>query len=155
MKKIYENTVVYTTKYQAADGTVFDDEKECEKYEKSAIGVLNTKYKKILVEFTSEDTLFSGFGNCDNTIDVVDLTSKEDIDTLMQLFFLNNPHMLNDDCKEKNAETRKMLEEALAENSYVLVYRGYDNDSFWITTHIKNVINQLNTFVDEISKSKG
>ena len=56
MKKIYESEVVYTTKYQAVDGTVFDDEKECEKYENSAIGVLNTKYKKILVEFTSEDT---------------------------------------------------------------------------------------------------
>ena len=63
--------------------------------------------------------------------------------------------MLKDDCKEKNAEMRKMLEEALAENSYVLVYRGYENDGFWITTHIKNIINKLNTFVDEISKSRG
>ena len=153
MKRITQTDFVTVTKYQAIDGTIFDDEKECEKYEKSAKGVLNAKYHGLVVASPDEDNLFSGFGSSDSTIDIVRLKLRDDIDILMQMFMLENPHMADDDNKEKVCDIRRMLQEALAKQSYVLVHRGYDNESFWIVTYIKKVIEKLNEFVDETDRA--
>lgn len=149
MKRITQSDVITITKYQAVDGTIFDDEKECEKYEKSAKGVLNAKYHGLVVASPDEDNLFSGFGSSDSTIDIVRLKLRDDIDTLMQLFMLENPHMTDDVNKEQVCDIRRMLQEALAKQSYVLVHRGYGNESFWIVTYIKKVVEKLNEFTKE------
>lgn len=149
MKRITQSDVITITKYQAVDGTIFDDEKECEKYEKSAKGVLNAKYRDLVVSSSDEDDLFSGFGSSDSTIDIVRLKLRDDIDTLMQMFMLENPHMTDDENRERVTKIRIMLQEAIADHSYVLVHRGYDNENFWIVTHIKKVIEKLNEFADE------
>ena len=76
----------YKTVYVAADGTEFDDRTECEKYDKSAVGVLKGRVKAIAIKDTNEEDIFS-CGNSENRVLVCIPKSQEDIDTIKQLIF--------------------------------------------------------------------
>lgn len=76
----------YKTVYVAADGTEFDDRDECEKYDRSAVGVLKGRVKEMAIKDANEDDIFN-CGNCENRVLVCIPKNQEDIDDIKQLIF--------------------------------------------------------------------
>lgn len=138
MKEIHKTTEVKELFYEAIDGTTFKDKKECEKYEESAKCALLVKYKPLIVKETTEYALYET-GNDDDSIDIVKLKSKEDIDTLIQLYFYYNgqgKYQL-----EKAADMTNSCAKALETDDFLIIYRGYcDDDSYF---YIRGTITEI------------
>lgn len=131
MKEVYITIEVKELFYEAFDGTTFKDKKECEKYEVSAECTLLTKYSPLIVKKTNEWELYNS-GSDEETVHVVKLKSKEDIDTLIQLYFHYNG---KSERTEKNAISMlKSCKKALETDDFLIIYRGYcdDNSHFYI-----------------------
>lgn len=154
MKEIKQEIqkVEYVTKYEATDGTLFDDANECRKYENSARAVLLTRYKTLVFNRFCEEDLF-GVGSCDYDIDIVKVTDPEDIDLVLQLLILYNPHIGKD--QERLASYRKQLNTAMEDDDIVFIGRGYDNDdNFYIMGSLINFLNKIVKKCDPGSKIK-
>lgn len=87
-KEIKREIVDIHTSYEAADGTIFTDKKECEKYENSAAAMLLAKLVECEVARQMDTDWFDDSG--DNEYRTVLPTTQEHIDTLNQLFFIYN-----------------------------------------------------------------
>lgn len=137
----------YYDVYIAMDGTEFNDKAECEKYEQSAKAVVNANYKRLIVGTNTEEAFF-GFGCCDNGVEFVKVTSKEDADVVMQMNFIINPHMAE---HPENFDTtiermQNLLERAINEHDVLIVGRGWNDDEvFWI-------VGTRNSMKEEIDK---
>lgn len=116
--------------YIANDGTEFQDKEECKKYEESAEGVLMAKIKHLVVKDISEEE-FWGFGSCDNTVWVIKAESQEDVDTIMQAYFLMNPSAKRDENKDRTERARAMAQRSFVEKECLFVGRGWEMDCFW------------------------
>ena len=145
METITIQETKYITKYKAIDGTIFNSDSECKKYEESAKCVLLYKYDKLLLVTNTEWELF-GIGSEDDIIDVVELKYSSDIDLIMQLIALYNPHT------SKNSEIvdkiNKRLNEAFDNNSKICISRGCEGDGFWLCftlVELENKIKNLNS----------
>lgn len=142
MKIIKKEYINYIEEYEAVDGTIFNSKEECIKYENSAAAVLKSRYKKLVIKETDEWNLFK-FGSENEFIDVIKLWSEKDIDLVLQLSCLYNPH-LKDDLIDKH---RKLLEKAYNENTLVFISKGNEYDTnFWIRTsesEMNDTINEL------------
>lgn len=86
MKERKVELLSYKTVYVAADGTEFDDRTECEKYDKSAVGVLKGRVKEMAIKDADEEAIFN-CGNSENRVLVCIPKNQEDIDTIKQLIF--------------------------------------------------------------------
>lgn len=154
MKEIKQEIqkVEYVTKYEATDGTLFDDVNECRKYENSARAVLLTRYKTLVSNRFCEEDLF-GVGSCEYDIDIVKVTSPEDTDLILQLLILYNPHIGKD--QERLALYRKQLNTAMKDDDVVFIGRGYDDDdNFYIMDSLINFLNKIVKKCDPGSKIK-
>lgn len=154
MKEIKQEVqkVEYITKYEATDGTLFDNADECRKYENSACAVLLTRYKNLVTNKFYEDDLF-GVGSCDYEVEVVKVTNSEDIDLILQLLILYNPHIGKD--QERLASYRKRLNTAMKDDDVVFIGRGYDyDDNFYILDTLTNFLNKIVKKCDPGSKIK-
>ena len=85
-KKIEE--LKYRVAYVAPDGSEFDTQEECLKYEKSALGVLRSRLKAIEVFRGSEEDLFTICGSCDDDVSVFVPRTVDDIYLLRQMILL-------------------------------------------------------------------
>ena len=138
-KEIIKKSTV--TVYVASDGTEFENAEECEKYEKSAEGVLYAKYAPKVVKTIDEETLF-GTGNCDSNVEIVRIEKQEDADLILQILLLENPYYAKEENKERLSEKRQILEKAIGD--YVVIGRGWEMDSFWIYGSRKSIIDDFN-----------
>lgn len=86
MKEKKIEQLSYKTVYVAADGTEFNDRTECEKYDKSAVGVLKGRVKEMAIKDANEEDIFN-CGNSENHVLVCIPKNQEDIDTIKQLIF--------------------------------------------------------------------
>lgn len=143
--------IEYITKYEAADGTLFDDADECRKYENSARAVLLTRYKTLVSNRFCEEDLF-GVGSCDYDVEIVKVTSPEDIDLILQLIVLYNPHIGKD--QESLASYRKQLNTAMEDDDIVFIGRSYDDDCFYIMDSLTNFLLKIVKKCDPGSKIK-
>lgn len=148
MKIIKKEYINYIEEYEAVDGTIFNSKEECIKYENSAALMLKSRYKKLVIKETNEWDLFK-CGSEDEFIDVIKLWSEKDIDLVLQLNCLYNPH-IKDDLVDKH---RNILEKAYNENTLVFISKGNEYDAyFWIRTsesEINNTINELYKLMNE------
>ena len=103
----------YTYQYESFDGNLWDTKEECEKYEKSAEGVLKLKFQDLIVDKQNAWDLMRGYK--DNDVIGVKLTKEEDKNTVLQLYLFLNPHLLSE-----NEYYKKWLEQ----------YKSYINDAF-------------------------
>lgn len=97
MKVIYEEkTIKEVTAYEAVDGTKFLSKEECEKYEKSARGVINARFKSRFGDEIINDrhgvywdeTIFAS-ASCESEFFALDIESQDDINTLLMYIDLN------------------------------------------------------------------
>ena len=131
MKQVSVKEEISVTYWEAIDGTRFKDQAECEIYERSAKCLLLSKYNRLVIKKTFEFNIF-GCGSEDGYVDIVKLHSKKDIEIIMQTLGVINPHMLKEDSKERYDKYQDILEKACSENDLVFIFRGYDNNSFYI-----------------------
>ena len=141
--KIVKEEKKYTVEvYEAIDGTIFPDQAECEIYERSAKCLLLSKYNKLVIKKDVEYNIF-GCGSEDGYVDIVKLHGKKDIDVIMQTLGVINPHMLKEGNKEKYDKYQDILEKACSEDDLVFIFRGYDDNEFWIEGTLSNRISNI------------
>ena len=143
MKEVKKEVVTTTVKtvFVANDGTEFNDKFECEKYEKSAKGVLLAKYSPLVIKSTNEETMF-GTGCCDNDVEIVRIETQEDADLILQILFLENSWYTDSSHEERREEAIAQLNSAIGD--YLVVGRGYDHDGFWLYGSRKSIIDDFN-----------
>lgn len=148
MKIIKKEYINYIEEYEAVDGTIFNSKEECIKYENSAALMLKSRYKKLVIKETNEWDLFK-CGSEDEFIDVIKLWSEKDIDLVLQLNCLYNPH-IKDDLVDKH---RNILEKAYNENTLVFISKGNEYDAYFrirtSESEINNTINELYKLMNE------
>lgn len=122
------------TAYKAIDGTIFDDRNECEKYDKTATAVIMAKYQNLVVKSMSEEDLF-WCGSCDSTIDIVKITKQEDVDIILQAFSING--------YSDFSKPSRICAEALENNDFIFISRGYEGDNFWVVDTLMGRLNHI------------
>ena len=139
MEEIKELTVVG---YKATDGTKFKSQEECRKYEDSAKGVLMAKYAKYLVKKTTECEIFSCGSDDMESLDLYEVT-PESIDVLRQILILERyPNTPGNNAKLDSIDPAGV--------DFLLIYRGYERDSFYIMGSVESYIQKLRDLKQEL-----
>ena len=151
MKEIKKEIIrkEYQTVYIATDGSEFYDKNECEKYEKSAMGVVSSRYKEFVVKSTTEEGL-TKCGSGDYIIEVVKLTEYSDIDIVVQLYCL----LFSTNDNEQITKIRELCKQAVRTGDLLLICRGYDYDNFWVIDTLTDYLNYILKQCDPGSKIK-
>ena len=154
MKEIQEEIIKksYVIKYEAIDGTIFEDREECKKYDSSARAVLLSRYQPLVLNRFTEEGLFN-IGSCEYSMDIVKMTDKSHIELILQLVILFNPHLKDEDIN-KNKE---VLTRIFNNRDIIFIGRGcdYDNyDEFWIFNSLTGFLNDVLKKCDPGSKIK-
>ena len=134
----------YTYQYESFDGNLFDTKEECEKYEKSAEGVLKLKFQDLIVAKEDAWDLMRGYEG--NDVIGVKLTKEEDKDTVLQLYLFLNPHLLNDSerYKEYLEQYKSYINEAYENKDLLLMGINCEGDYYFIGPRNKFVENLKN-----------
>lgn len=144
MKEIKIENTVYTTQYEAIDGTRFTSKEECEKYDNTARAILKEKFRKLVVEEGTEETFFI-CGSDENATYAVKIASEEDADTVLQLYFIDNPWILREGENRDSMRDRafKMVDKAFKEKDILFVGENYEGETYLITTR-NTLLEKLN-----------
>ena len=144
--------------YVANDGTEFNNAEECKKYEESAYGVLNMKYKELVVGTTDEYAL-SGVGCEDHSVQILKVGTQQDADIVMQMYFLINPNIKNGNEEGKECyvtwvnRAKELLKNAIEEDDYLFIGRGYDDEEcFWFIGTRASILAKINETISNLSK---
>lgn len=132
MEKIEKQKTTTYEMWQASDGTEFSLKEECQKYEESAKGVLRDRFKKLVVAEEDAWELLCGYD--DNTVYAVKFESEADVDTLMQLYLLENPHMTDENYKKSLEKYIGMAESALCNKDLLLMGENCEGDLYFMNT---------------------
>lgn len=132
------------TVYEAADGTTFNSKEGCEKYEQTAHAVVRTKFLKLVVDEKTEWEFFD-VGSDENTTYAIKMNTQEDIDTVLQLYYLDNPYVLKDEETPKKYREKafNLVNTAYREKDILFVGENYDGDIYIINTRNNMVRNLL------------
>lgn len=126
MKKITAEKTVYETKYQAADGKIFNSEDACMNYENTLKCIARAKYNSLVVKHITEYDIIP-FGNEEAYIDVVKLKTTADVETVI--------HLLNAYRTRSQEEIETLLNnlKKIKENKedYLLLFAGNEYDGPW------------------------
>lgn len=140
MKEVQKEKVQHYTVYQAVDGTEFSNREECEKYESSARGVVLNRFSKLVIDDThNEYSLFGG--DEEHNVYAVTLNEEKDKDTVLQLFFLDQPHMQGSDSKWMIA-MKELVERAYVQKEILLMETNCDGEFYFVDT-VESIIKKL------------
>ena len=136
----------YTYQYESFDGNLFDTKDECEKYEKSAEGVLKLKFQELIVAKDNAWDLMRGYE--DNDVIGLKLTKEEDKDTVLQLYLFLNPYYTKDEISDTHKEWleryRSYINEAFENKDLLLMGINCGGDYYFIGPRNKFVENLKN-----------
>lgn len=134
----------YTYQYESFDGNLWDTKEECEKYEKSAEGLLKLKFQDLIVDKQDAWDLMRGYE--DNDVIGVKLTKEEDKDTVLQFYLFLNPHLLNESerYKEWLEQYRSYINEAFEKKDLLLMGINCEGDYYFIGPRNKFIENLKN-----------
>lgn len=140
MKEISVEKTLTERKYEAIDGTLFDNKDECQRYENTARCILLSKYNKLIIKSATEYDLFE-MGSEESVIDLIKIRHKSDIPTIVQLVILDNQYLIKD--QDRIDRMYEQLESASIAGETFMISRGYQNDNFWPLGSVENKINQI------------
>ena len=135
VKKTIEQII--RTEYIADDGTIFYNEEECKAYEESALFVVSKKLKKLNKEWTSENDFLES-GSTENELEIFDVQTQEDLDTLKRYLYLK---AIKNGAKDKyiqecftsvDGQRENFVFDNVTYGHEVMVFWSYDNDWFWV-----------------------
>lgn len=156
MKEIKKEITNYVYQYESFDGTLFDTKEECEKYEKSAEGVLKLKFQDLVVDKHNSWDLMGGYE--DNDVIAVKLTKEEDKDTVLQLYLLLHPYYIKDDISDSHKkwleEYKSYIDEAFEKKDILLIGINCEGDYYFIGPRNKFIENLKNFGKPVKSKEK-
>lgn len=138
MKQIEKTRTITEIKYQAIDGTEFDNRDECIKYDNTALAIMMSRYKPLVIKSISEWELF-GAGCDDSTCDIVKLNEDSDVDILMFLIAYSNSHYT--DTRLRDIEEKVLT--AVGNNDKIIIYRGYNNEDFRLCNTVLGAVNSI------------
>jgi hypothetical protein len=147
MKEIKNERTVYDIVYEAVDGTQFPDREQCKLYEKTARCTVYARFEKLIIEKGDECTIF-GVGCEDSKIFAVKIASTEDVDTVMQLYLLDNAWLLQDDNSDFRDKSYAKILKAYKTDGILFV--GMDcEDNIYIIDARETVLERLNNIGEE------
>ena len=147
MKEIKKEKTITQTyyEYEALDGTIFNDKEECQKYDESALGVLNYKVNRLKVGKKDMDCWDLCCGYDDNECFALKPELPEDKDTILQWYLGHTPHLLNDSCKNYVNDIASKIQCALNEGDIIFFGVTCDDEPYIMNTR-NNIINNLKAF---------
>ena len=144
MKEVKIEKTSYDIKWEAIDGTQFSSEEECKKYEQSAVMVLWARFLKLVVAKECEYSFFK-VGCEDNSVYAIKMEAPEDVNTVMQLYLLDNPWLTTCENGEKyKNEAFEAINKAYKDKDILFVGENCEEGIFIIGTRndmVKNLIN--------------
>lgn len=140
MKEVTKEKVQKYTVYKALDGTEFDDKAECEKYEKSAKGVLMARIAKLIVGKGNAWTIMGGYE--DHDIVGFKMLNAIDLEALKQFLLLECPWYNREDNTEDKEKIFDIMEKAYDNDDIILFGINCDGDYYWINSR-QNIIDNL------------
>ena len=149
MKQIEVEKVIKEIWYEAIDGTTFKDKAECEKYDNTAEAVLRQRYQPLVLKTISEWDLFK-CGSEECYYDLVMVNNVNDVENILKLMLFHHSYLTTESNKNKLAEIEKLCTQAMREGDIILISKGYENDSFWVSDTWNNRFNHIS---NEISKA--
>ena len=151
MKEIKKERTTTQTyyEYEALDGTIFNDKDECQKYDKSALGILNYKVSRLKVGKKDMDCWDLCCGYEDNKCFALKPELPEDKDTILQWYLGNKPYLLNDSCKNAVDKLASKVQCALNEGDIIFFGVNCDGEPYIMNTR-NNIIRNLNNFDKEV-----
>lgn len=135
IKKTIEQVI--SVEYIAEDGMIFYDEKECKKYEESALFAVSNKLKRLNSRWTSIYDLNES-GSEEEKLEVFDIQTKEDLENLKRYLYLTLiKHGVNEktikECFTSESGNRKdFVFDGVTYGHEVMVFWSYDEDWFWV-----------------------
>lgn len=142
IKKEVKREVVDTIiEYYAYDGTKFDSEEECKKYESTAACVIkfNVSQCKVSEDHSAWD-LMGGYD--DNTVTAFKPQCNSDVDALRQFLVFNCPWLNIEGREEMRDRYFKIIEDAYKNGDMVLFGVNCDGDYYFINSR-QNIIDNL------------
>ena len=148
MKEIKEEVVrtEYKIRYQAIDGEIFDSKEECQKYDNSAIAVVQKKYNELVLQKDMCEYDILNLGCEDNYMEIIKVESKEDADLVKQLYMLINPYYQDKEIPEWMKKDFEQIDKAVKDKDILFIGRGYEKDGFWIYGSTKSLCAEINEF---------
>ena len=143
MKEVKKERTESYTVYQAVDGTEFHERNECEKYERSAHGVLRARISKLTTGRENAWDLMGGME--DHDIIGVKMNTESDLKDIQQFLALENSYY----CFDKTKEIFDIMEKAYNNNDIILFGINCDGDYYFINSR-QNIIDNLNILGKEI-----
>ena len=128
------------TLYEAADGTKFEKQEECKKYEMSALGVMRARVKPLMSEPKDAWTTMGGYD--DHQIVAVKMSSERDVNTVLQWLFLECPWYNTNNQKERKEEVVNTVNNAFRNNDVLFFGINCDGDYYFINSR-QNIIDNL------------
>lgn len=136
VKREVKREVVDTIiEYYAYDGTKFNSEKECKKYESTAA----CGQCKVSEDHSAWD-LMGGYD--DNTVTAFKPQCKSDVDALCQFLVFNSPWLNIEGREEMRDRYFKIIEDAYKNGDVVLFGVNCDGDYYFINSR-QNIIDNL------------
>ena len=123
MKKIKETKIVEYSMFEAVDVTKFETQVECEQYEKSALCVLNQKYKNYVVHHGSEYDIWK-IGSEEYELDLVVVPTPEAIDHILQMYAYYEPDL----SEQEYSYAKDLIQSAYSNANTLIIDRGYRGD---------------------------
>lgn len=127
----------YRYEYEAYDGTIFSEQKECERYENSALCVLSARFNKLIVS-KDKDAWELMRGYDDHTVTAIKLSNVEDITTVAQFMFLKCPWWSED----RKAQFYDEIEIAFNNKDLYLIGTNTEGEIYVLGPR-QNIINNL------------
>lgn len=152
MKEIKIERKAYDIIWESFDGNRFQSREECEKYENSARAVVKQKFLKLVVASENEYSLFNA-GSDDNIVYAIRMPKEEDMNTVLQLYYLENPYVLEEEEYAVKLKQRAcdMVSEAYEYKDILFVGENYDGEIYFINTRL-DIIDRLKS-LDKKKKS--
>lgn len=147
MKEIKKERTTTQTyyEYEALDGTIFNDKDECQKYDKSALGVLNYKINLLKVGKKGMDCWELCCGDDDHECFALKPKLPEDKDTILQWYLGHQPHLLSDSYKDCVNYIASKIQCALDEGDIIFFGMDCDESPYFMNTR-NSIINNLKDF---------
>lgn len=134
------------TIFIARDGEEFEDNEQCENYEKAQKTLAEIKYSKLVKCNISEYGLFLA-GSEEDYYDIVRINSSQDLEVLLNAYsWMGYP---------KSEEELAKIKENLKTGEVYLIYRGYDGDAFSNPQTKENIIAPIISAIDEAINRAG
>ena len=156
MKEIKKEITNYVYQYKSFDDKLWNTKEECEKYEKSAEGVLKLKFQELIVDKANAWDLMGGYE--DNDVIGVKLTKEEDKDTVLQLYLFLNPYYTKDEISEARKQwleqCRSYINEVYENKDLLLMGINCEGDYYFIGPRNKFIENLKNFGKPVKSKEK-